>query len=164
MKTLALINELNYYDCAIFKAFSEVDIAVWISEQEARIKNGSVFSKAKVSLIQFRHIEPANRAALYRAFSIAALPAKYSEPLIMQGCRKENCIKAGVSPLPLIGYTDSINHHNTRNATTASSNGYNCKLANPSLFDEWWGGGFIQPIAYKQDSLVKVSLTTVCGN
>lgn len=61
---------------AIFKAFSEVCIAVRINEQEARIKNGSVFSKAKVSFIQFRHIEPANRAALYRAFSIAASDAK----------------------------------------------------------------------------------------
>lgn len=53
---------------AILKGFSESDIAVSRREQEARIRNGSVFSLAKVSLLKFRRIEPANRAAPNRAF------------------------------------------------------------------------------------------------
>jgi len=36
-----------------------------------------------------------------------------------------------------------------------------CRLI---LSNERWGGGLFQPIAYKQESLVKVSITAVCGN
>lgn len=70
---MTIMDNLTYNVRAILKGFSESDIAGMVNEQEARIKNGSVFSKAKVSLTKFRLVEPANRAALYRAFSIAVL-------------------------------------------------------------------------------------------
>jgi hypothetical protein len=62
--------------CAILKGFDRSDIEVTMDEQEARIRSGSVFSKAKVSSIEFRLIELVNRAASNRAFSIAASDAK----------------------------------------------------------------------------------------
>lgn len=74
------MDNLTYNVRAILKGFSESDIAGMVNEHEARIKNGSVFSKAKVSLTKFRLIEPANRAALYRAFSIAASDATDNAP------------------------------------------------------------------------------------
>lgn len=63
---------------AILKGFDRSDIAVMRGRQEARIKSGSVFDKAKDLPLKFRRIEQINRVALNRAFFIAALPAKYS--------------------------------------------------------------------------------------
>lgn len=59
---------ITYNISAILKGFSESDIAGLRREQEARIRNGSVFSLAKVSLLKFRRIEPANRVVPYMGF------------------------------------------------------------------------------------------------
>lgn len=97
-------------------------------------------------------------------FSSAVLPTKYSGPLIMQGCRKENCIRPELARSPAKDIQTWLITTIHATATTASSDGYNDDLVNSRLLAERWGGGFIQPIANKQDSLVKVSIATVCGN
>lgn len=66
-------------ECAILKGFDRLGVAVRSERHEARIRSGTVFSKAKVPLTQFRLIEQINSVAPNRAFSIVALPAIFSE-------------------------------------------------------------------------------------
>ena len=123
---------------------------------------GAPFQLGKSPFLQeYRLIEnPLGSALNSLGFFSAVLPTILSEPLIMQGCRKEYCIRPELARSPAKDIQTWLITKNTRFATTASSNGYNDSSANPGLFDERWGGGFIQPIAYKQDSLVKVSSIT----
>lgn len=158
------MNSICLNECAI-KGFDRSIIAeIMVNEHEARIKSSSVFSKAKVSFTKFRPIEQINRVALNSGFFIAVLPTIYSGPLIMWGRRKENCIKPELARSPAKDIQNRLITTIHASATTAASNGYNDNLVNSGLLDERWGGGFIQPIANKQDIMVKVSVTTVCGN
>ena len=80
MAGLDKVKTIKHNFLAILKGFERSDVAGMVRAQEARIKNGTVFSKAKVALTKFRLIEQFNSAALYRAFSIAASDAKANAP------------------------------------------------------------------------------------
>lgn len=84
MKTLALINKLNYYECAI-KGFDRLSIAECREKSAKPALKATLCSIRKKSLLsKFRRIEQINKVALNSGFFIAVL-------------RRYNSAKVGVT-------------------------------------------------------------------
>lgn len=94
----------------------------------------------------------------YRGFFIAAaLPALSVSRKSCGAAGKKTAFSRSEARSPEKDIQPRVIPDKTRNATTAASNGYN---DNPAMLDcsnERWGGGFVHPIANKQNWLVKVS-------
>ena len=155
-----------WHDLPVLYGFERSSCAVSVRTLSARIDKGSVFSKAKVVLTNFRPARQFNRILFNSGFFApidAALPA-LSVSLPCGAAGKKTAI-AGVKPAPLQRiYSFGLVALNTRNATSAASNGYNGNSATLGYTKERRGGVIALTIANKQSKLVKVSITAVCGN
>ena len=139
---------------------------IMVSIPQARISKGLVFRKAQVMLTKFRLAGQFNRTLSNSGFfsSIdAALPAILESRSLCGAAGKKTALGRSEARSPEKDIQTWVIPSNTRKATTAAFKAITVNRCKLILSNERWGGGFSQPIANKQGSLVKVSVTTVCG-